>query len=305
MSMRVECVRKFNRFYTRHAGVLQKKFLESPFSLVEGRVLFELRQTENITATELAKALALDGGYLSRMLQGFVQRGLIRRKTSTADARQSHLSLTAKGKDAFASLDRRQHEEVAAMLSNLSDVEQESLCSAMSAIQGILGDRSTDEPNYVLRSTLRPGDIGWVISRHGVLYAREYGWDERCEALTAEIAAAFVEKFDSNRERCWIAERDGEKLGCVFLVKKSETVAQLRLLLVEPSARGLGIGRRLIRECVEFARKCGYRKITLWTNDVLRAARHLYEGAGFQLVKEERHDKFGKDLIGQDWELTL
>lgn len=305
MNQRVENVRRFNRFYTRYVGALQKNFLESPFSLVEGRVLFELARKGQLTATEIGKELALDNGYLSRILQSFAQRGLLHRKRSNADARQSLLSLTAKGREAFALLDRRQHDETASILSELSDEEQERLCGAMRSIEEILGGQSKSEQPYVLRTTLRPGDIGWVVARHGVLYNREYGWDEQCEVLIAQIATDFVDNFDPKRERCWIAERDGTNIGCVFLVKKSATVAQLRLLLVEPSARGLGLGKRLVRECIEFARQAGYRKIILWTNDVLQAARHVYEQAGFELVKEERHLSFGKDLVGQSWELSL
>lgn len=305
MDAQVETVRRFNRFYTRYVGALQTNYLKSPFSLAEGRVLYELAHKDQMTATEIGKALQLDNGYLSRILQKFAQRGLVRRGRSKTDARQSPLSLTSKGRDAIASLDRRQHEEVAATLGTLSEEEKERLGGAMRTIEEILNHESKGEPPYTLRSTLQAGDIGWAIERHGVLYAREYGWNEQCEGLIAEIAADFVKNFDAERERCWIAERNGVRVGCVFLVKKSATVAQLRMLLVEPSARGLGIGKRLVRECVEFARQAGYRKIMLWTNDVLETARHLYQANGFQLIKEERHHSFGQDLVGQYWERSL
>ena len=305
MSENVECVRRFNRFYTRYVGALQRNFLETPFTLAEGRVLYELTRKEQLTATEIGKELGLDNGYLSRMLQNFAHRGLLRRKRSTADARQSLLSLTTKGREAFGAIDRRQHEETSGILNAHSGEEQTRLCEAMHTIEGILSGQSKSTGPYILRTTLRPGDIGWVIARHGVLYHREYGWDEQCEAFIAQIATDFVKTFDPKRERCFIAERDGANVGCVFVARKSATVAQLRLLLVEPSARGLGLGKRLVGESVEFARQVGYRKIVLWTNDVLRSARHLYQQAGFQLVKEERHHSFGADLVGQYWELSL
>ncbi|HUN28402.1 MAG TPA: bifunctional helix-turn-helix transcriptional regulator/GNAT family N-acetyltransferase [Alphaproteobacteria bacterium] len=305
MPLPVESVRRFNRFYTRYVGALQHDFLESPFSLAEANVLYELAHREHLTATDLANELKLDSGYLSRILRDFVHRGLVRKKRSASDGRQSHLSLTAKGKLAFAPLNARQHEKVAVALEALSDEEQAHLGEAMRTIERLLGPEPPSEEPYVLRTTLRPGDIGWVAQRQGTLYAREYGWNEEAEALIAQIAAKFVEHFDPKRERCWIAERHGANVGCVFLVKKTATVAQLRLLHVEASARGLGIGRRLVRECVDFARQAGYKKIMLWTNDVLHAARRIYEAEGFRLVKEEQHHSFGKDLIGQYWELPL
>ena len=305
MGRLVDRVRGFNRFYTRQIGALQKRFLGTPFTLSEARVLFELAHADGLTATELGKALDLDNGYLSRLLQSFVERGLVRRKQSKADARSSLLSLTAKGREAFAPLDARQHDEVAAMLSALSDEQQERLDAAMRTIEEMLRGPRVDRPQYLLRTTLQPGDIGWVIARHGTLYAREYGWDQSFEGFVAEICARFVAKFNPKRERCWIAEREGANVGCVFLIEKSATTAQLRMLIVDPSARGLGIGKRLVEECVAFARGCGYRKITLWTNDVLHAARHLYEEAGFTLAKEERHQSYGRDLVGQEWDLEL
>jgi DNA-binding MarR family transcriptional regulator/N-acetylglutamate synthase-like GNAT family acetyltransferase len=305
MDPQIDRVRRFNRFYTRYVGALQKDFLESPFSLAEASVLYELARKDHLTATELGKLLLLDGGYLSRMLQNLAERGFLRRERSKRDARQNHLRLTAKGREAFAPLNQRQHDKVAAALNALSPDEQKRLADAMQAIENILGPKDSTEPQYVLRTALHPGDIGWVIKRSGEIYAREYGWNEEAEALHAQIAAAFVKNFDPKRERCWIAERNGANVGCIFLVKKTQRVAQLRMLIVDPSARGLGIGKRLVRECVEFARNAGYKKVILWTNDVLRTARHLYEEAGFRLIKEDRHKSFGKDLVGQYWELVF
>ncbi len=300
----VGAVRRFNRFWTRQIGVLQDGYLESPFSLTEVRVLYEFAHREETTASELSKELGLDAGYLSRILRGFEERGLIGKKSSEADGRRSILWLTEQGREAFGTLDTRSHDEVGAMLGGLSPAKQGRLVEAMRTIEGLLGDQPELKVSYLLRPH-QPGDMGWIVHRHGVLYAREYGWDERFEALVAEIVAEFIKQYDPKRERCWIAERDGEIVGSVFLVKQSEEVAKLRLLLVEPSARGLGIGRRLVQECVRFAKQTGYGKVTLWTNDVLRAARRIYEEAGFRLVHEEPHHSFGHDLVGQTWELGL
>jgi DNA-binding MarR family transcriptional regulator/N-acetylglutamate synthase-like GNAT family acetyltransferase len=305
MALRVDRVRQFNRFYTRYVGLLQKRFLGTPFTLTESRVLFELAHADSLTATELGKELDLDNGYLSRLINNFEQRGLLARKQSSEDGRSSLLSITAKGREAFALLDARQHDEVAAMLSELSQDAQERLGDAMRTIQEALEAPRADRAPYLLRTMLHPGDIGWVIARHGTLYAREYGWDESFEGFVAEICARFVEKFNPKRERCWFAERDGSNVGCVFLVEKSKTVSQLRMLLVDPSARGLGIGKRLVEECIAFAGSCGYRKMTLWTNDILHSARRIYEDAGFRLTKEERHHSFGHDLVGQVWDLEI
>jgi GNAT superfamily N-acetyltransferase len=252
----------------------------------------------------LADELDLDRGYLSRILQGFERDGLIRRSRSDDDGRQSDLVLTAKGRRAFAPLDRASHDEVAALLAHLGDSDARRLVGAMAAIERLLGNAPMPPPTITLR-THRPGDMGWVIERHGALYAQEYGWDERFEALVATIAARFIERFDAARERCWIAERDGERVGSVFVVKRAATVAQLRLLLVEPSARGLGIGARLVDECLAFARGAGYRRMMLWTNGGLDAARAIYEARGFRLTKEERHHSFGHDLVGQTFERAL
>jgi DNA-binding MarR family transcriptional regulator/GNAT superfamily N-acetyltransferase len=307
---RIAAVRRFNRFYTRQIGVLDEGLLKSPFSLTEVRVLYELAHRDRPTATELARELGLDAGYLSRILRGFEQRGLVERQPSEADGRQSHLRLTSEGRSAADALDARSSEEIGLMLRALSAGEQRRLVEAMRTIETSLGarpehsGRSERSASYVIRPH-QPGDMGWVVHRHGVLYAQEYGWDERFEALVAGIVAEFIQNFDPKRERCWIAERDGEIVGSVFLVKKSDAVAKLRLLLVEPSARGLGIGRRLVGECVRFARQAGYRTVTLWTNDVLHAARRIYQEAGFRLVSEERHHSFGYDLVGQTWELEL
>jgi DNA-binding MarR family transcriptional regulator/GNAT superfamily N-acetyltransferase len=301
---RVDAVRSFNRFYTKQIGVLHEGLLGSPFSLTEVRVLYELAHRERPTAAELGKALGLDAGYLSRILRGFAQRGLAVKAPSRADGRQSLLSLTARGRKVFAPLNARSHAEVAALLSRLSTGEQDRLVGAMRTIETLLGARPEPKVPYLLRPH-QSGDMGWVTHRHGVLYAQEYGWDETFEVLVAEIAAKFIRRFDPKRERCWIAEREGEIVGSVFLVRQSKTVARLRLMYVEPKARGLGIGGRLVDECIRFARQVGYRKIVLWTNSVLAAARHLYAKAGFRLVRAEPHQSFGRDLIGETWELLL
>ncbi|MEW6733479.1 MAG: bifunctional helix-turn-helix transcriptional regulator/GNAT family N-acetyltransferase [Acidobacteriota bacterium] len=301
---RVEAVRRFNRFYTRQIGLLEEGLLKSPFSLTEVRVLYELAHREKPTASELAKDLGLDAGYLSRILQSFKKRGLIARKSSESDGRQSLLSLTKKGQETFAPLNTRARDEIGLILSNLSIAEQNRLIEAMHTIEGLLGARPEEKTAYLLRPH-QSGDIGWIIHRHGILYAQEYGWDEKFEALVAEIATNFINNYDPKRERCWIAEKDGEIVGSVLLVKKSQTIAMLRLLLVEPKARGLGIGSRLVSECERFARQAGYQKIRLWTNNILEAGRHIYEKAGYQLIDEEPHKDFGHNLIGETWELKL
>lgn len=301
---RVDAVRSFNRFYTKQIGVLHEGLLGSPYSLTEVRVLYELAHREEPTAAELGKELGLDAGYLSRILRGFEKRGLVARVRSRTDGRQSLLSLTANGKKAFAPLNARSHDEVAGMLGRLSAAEQDRLVVAMRAIETLLGARPEPKVPYLLRPH-QPGDMGWIIHRHGALYAQEYGWDETFEALVAEIAAKFIQSFDPKRERCWIAEREGEIVGSVFLVRRSKTVGKLRLMYVEPKARGLGIGSRLVEECIRFARQAGYRKMVLWTNSVLAAARHIYEKAGFRLIHEEPHHSFGHDLVGETWELKL
>jgi len=318
-----EQVRSFNRFYTKQIGLLREGFLKTPFSLTQARVLYELGRRPGIRSTQLVEELGLDPGYLSRLLKSFEKQGLLRRSNSKDDGRVSHLSLTARGRREFAALNARSEADISQMLATLSDAQQQRLVDGMNAIREMLGSRKVAEPAFRVR-THRPGDIGWVIARHGELYAQEYGWDSSFEGLVAEIAGKFLTHFDARCERCWIAERgtsnistsdednsktgaghDGERLGCIFLVRQSSSIAKLRLFLVEPSARGMGVGTRLVKECLEFARKAGYRKVTLWTNDILHAARRIYERAGFRLVKEEKHHSFGHDLVGQFWELKL
>jgi DNA-binding MarR family transcriptional regulator/GNAT superfamily N-acetyltransferase len=301
---RIAAVRRFTRFYTRQIGVLREGLHASPFSLSEARVLYELANRSAPTAADIARDLGLDAGYLSRILRGFAQRGFLARSRSQDDGRESHLALTPAGRTAFAPLDRGSHDEVAALLAPLSEGAQARLIEAMATVEQLLGERSAAAPPYLLRPH-QVGDMGWVVSRHGALYAQEYNWNMEFEALVAEIVAAFIKNFDPARERCWIAEVDGAPVGSVFLVKQSDEVGKLRLLLVEPQARGLGIGARLVAECIRFARLCGYRTLTLWTNDVLIAARRIYQAAGFHLVAEEKHHSFGHDLVGQNWELAL
>lgn len=291
---RAETVRAFNRFYTKRIHVLRDGILDSSLSLTEARVLFELAHRENSTATGLGAELDLDAGYLSRILNAFVRRGYVKKHSSGNDRRQRHLSLTAAGRKAFACIDSRSRQEAAAMLAKLSESHQSHLIAAMKSIENILDPKPVQ--SYLLRSH-RPGDIGWITHRHGVLYAREYGWDEKFEALVAGIAAKFIDNFDPQREQCWIAEQDGEIIGSVMLVRKSDTTAKLRLLLVEPQARGLGVGSRLVDECIRFARQVGYRKISLWTNSILLAARRIYERAGFRRLTTK--DGF------ETWELNL
>jgi DNA-binding MarR family transcriptional regulator/GNAT superfamily N-acetyltransferase len=302
---RIDAVRRFNRFYTRRIGVLNERLLHSRFTLTEVRVLFELAHRVNPTATELGKELGLDPGYLSRLLRRLEQRRLIQRRSSPEDGRQQLLQLTRQGRSTFDRLDARAQDEIGEMLQAVPGPEQERLVKAMQTIEGTLSSPTAVDPSPFLLRTHQPGDMGWVVERHGFLYAQEYGWDEQFEALVADIVARFLRRYDAQRERCWIAKRGGERVGSVFLVKKSATVGQLRLLLVEPSARGLGIGHRLVAECVRFARQVGYRKIVLWTNDVLHAARRIYQQAGFRMVKEEPHHSFGHDLVAQTWELEL
>jgi DNA-binding MarR family transcriptional regulator/N-acetylglutamate synthase-like GNAT family acetyltransferase len=300
----IETVRQFNRFYTRQIGVLHEGLLKSPYSLTEVRVLYELAHRKQPTAKNLCTDLGLDAGYLSRILAHFEQRGLVRKKSSASDGRRNLLSLTAQGRKVFGPLEARAQQEVTDMVGKLSVAQQSQLLEAMLSIQTLLRPKSEVGKPYTLRSH-RPGDIGWIVYRHGILYSHEYGYDERFEALVAEIVAEFVQNFDSRRERCWIAERQSEIVGSVFLVQKSQTVAKLRLLLVEPSARGLGIGKRLVDECVRFARQVGYKKIVLWTQSELKAARHLYQRAGFRLIEEKPHHSWGQDLIAETWELKL
>src|SRR5271169_5259043 len=301
---RIADLRRFNRFYTQKIGVLHEGLLKSPFSLTEARVLYELAGEEQLTATRLGSQLALDPGYMSRILRNFERRGLIRRTRSSTDRRLGLLSLTAQGQAALAALDASSHDQIGAMLHDMSEGEQIRLLAAARTIERLLDPGSGDRSPYLLRPH-GPGDLGWVTQRHGALYAQEYGWDIRFEALIAEIVAKFIRSFDPRRECCWIAEKDGGNVGSVVLVEEAKTVAKLRLLLVEPEARGLGIGARLVQECLRFARQAGYRTVRLWTNSVLVAARRLYENAGFRLIEAQPHCSFGHQLIGEIWELEL
>jgi DNA-binding MarR family transcriptional regulator/GNAT superfamily N-acetyltransferase len=309
---RTAAVRRFNRFYTRRIGVLHEGLADSRFSLAESRLLWEFAHRDASTAAELARDLDLDPGYLSRLLQRLKAGKLIRAERSSEDARHLHLSLTAAGKRAFAPLDRHSEAQVAGLLAPLDDSKQRSLLAAMATIESLLGESRPAPAAWLLRPP-QPGDIGWVVARHGALYAQEYGWDMRFEALVARIAADVVDRFEPRREACWIAERDSANVGSVFLVQaRDETsgaaiakTAQLRMLLVEPSARGLGIGARLVAECERFARAQGYRRIVLWTNSILIAARAIYAKAGYELTKSEPHQSFGHKLVGETWERSL
>ncbi len=303
LAHQVAAVRRFNRLYTRRIGVLGEGHLETSFGLTEVRVLYELAHRTSATASELAADLGLDAGYLSRILLRFRGQRLLTQEPA-ADRRQRLLSLSPLGRRTFADLDRRAAEDVQRMLTTIAPGERRRLVEAMAAVESLLGPRPEPRVSYLLRPH-QPGDIGWVVSRHGALYAEEYGWNEEFEALVARIGAEFLAAFDPRRERCWIAERQGEPVGSVLLVKRSPTVAQLRLLLVEPHARGLGLGARLVEECERFARHAGYRKIRLWTQSNLVAAGRIYQRAGFRLVKETPHHSFGVDLVGQDWEKDL
>jgi DNA-binding MarR family transcriptional regulator/GNAT superfamily N-acetyltransferase len=305
MNHHVDRVRRFNRFYTEQIGVLTEHLLQSDYSLTEVRILYEVAHRDSATAAGIALDLGLDRGYLSRILQRFQRQGIIRRTTMPHDARASLLSLTPKGRRIFRTLDARADEQVAALLGEASAQEQRRLVGAMQTIEEILAPPAESTRGFLLRDP-HPGDLGWVVYRHGALYWQEYRYDERFEALVAKVIGEFVEHFDARRERCWIAEKDGAIAGSVFLVRSTDAVAKLRLLYVEPFARGHGIGERLIAECIRFARQARYQKITLWTQSELRAARHLYEKAGFVRVKEEPHQSFGRDdLVAETWEVTL
>ncbi|RWM24411.1 bifunctional helix-turn-helix transcriptional regulator/GNAT family N-acetyltransferase [Mesorhizobium sp.] len=301
---RIDAVRAFNRFYTRQIGLLDEGLLKSPFSLTEARVLYELAHRDGLVASDLVRDLGLDPGYVSRLLKKFEERGLVERAASEADARRSSIMLTPAGREAFAPLNQDSHDQVRALLDRLTPADQERLVNAMLTVQSLLGDKPEPKVPYILRP-LQVGDIGWITHRQGLLYAQDYGWDETYEALVAEILGEFVKNFVPQWERGWVAEREGEVVGSVFVVRKSPKVAKLRLLYVEPSARGLGIGRRLVDECIAFSRAKGYKTLTLWTNDILGSARRIYQAAGFKLVEEERHHSFGKDLVGQTWNLEL
>jgi DNA-binding MarR family transcriptional regulator/GNAT superfamily N-acetyltransferase len=305
---RIATVRRFNRFYTRQIGVLRRNFLDSPYSLAEARVLYEIARGQGATtASDIGRALDLDAGYLSRLLRNFEKRGLIRRTASPRDARQSHLALTPRGRQAFAPLEQRSQRDTAAMLEKLKAADQARMIAAMNTIETLLDETpaapSTDRA-YRLRGPV-PGDFGWIVKRHAELYAQEYGWTEPFEGVCAQIVADFANKNDPQRERCWIAEMAGEPIGCVFLVADSATVARIRLLLVDPKARGLKLGTHLVDECIGFARSAGYQKITLWTHSVLTAARHIYQKAGFTLTSSEQRVSFGKPVVSEHWDMDL
>ena len=300
----ISAVRAFTRFYTSKLGVLDQQLLNSPFSLSEARVLYELANRENPSAKAIRTELKLDPGYLSRIVQKFEDGGLITRKPLPSDRRHHELRLTAQGRQSYSKLDRSSHDAIGGMLAALSQQDRRHLAGAMATIERLLGPAGASAASATLREP-RPGDMGWVVQSHGELYAGEYGFDSSFEALVAEIVAKFVNSFDSARERCWIGELDGSPVGSVFLVRQSDDVAKLRLLLVDPAARGQGLGRRLVEECIAFARACGYRKIALWTQSVLTAARNIYRDAGFVLIKTEPHRSFGQNLQGETWELTL
>jgi len=304
LEARIAAVRRFSRFYTRQLGLLQESLVHTRFSLTEARVLYELAHRDTVTASELAAYLDLDHGYLSRILRRFGEEGLLKKARAENDARQSVISITAKGRKAFAPLNKNSHDQVAAMLQRLQPQQQQRVVGAMAAVEALLGDAPKSIPAIVLRPH-EPGDMGWVASAHGAIYAAEYGWDMRFEALVAKIAAEFIENFDARRERCWIAELDGERVGSVFVVRKTDEIAKLRLLILDPKARGLGLGRRLVEECLRFARSAGYSSMTLWTQSILTAARTIYEQAGFRLTASEPHHSFGADLIGETWEREL
>jgi DNA-binding MarR family transcriptional regulator/N-acetylglutamate synthase-like GNAT family acetyltransferase len=304
-AQRVAAVRRFNRFYTQHLGVLRDGWLDSPFSLTQARVLYEIKTRDRATATGIGRDLGLDAGYMSRILHGFEKNGLIRKQVSPADGRQSFLSITAKGRKTFDPLEQRTLRQVGDVLGRLSPAEQEHLVSAMRSIETLIAaEKDEQAPEIILRDP-RPGDLGWVVARHAELYAEEYGWGENFEGICAKIVADFSANFDLACERCWIAEMDGRNVGCVLLVKDSKKVARLRLLLVDPLARRHGLGTRLTDEAVRFARERGYRGITLWTHSILTAARTIYERAGFRLTSSEKMRNFGKDVVSEHWDLVL
>lgn len=301
----VRRLRAFNRFYTQRIGVLDP-YLDSTFSLTEVRVLYELAHRDQPTATELARELALDAGYLSRILRRFEASGWLARAPSPADSRQSLLQLTEAGHQAFAPLQQRSRDEALALLGTVAEADRERLVQAMDTIQSLLAPaEATGRTRTAVLREHRSGDIGWVIQQHGEIYAREYGWNTEFEALVADIGATFLRKFDPAHERCWIAELDGERVGSAFVVRKSATVAQLRMLILTPAARGLGLGARLTDECIAFARAKGYRKMVLWTNSILVAAREIYSRRGFRLVRSEPYNAFGQALVSETWELRL
>jgi DNA-binding MarR family transcriptional regulator/GNAT superfamily N-acetyltransferase len=303
LERRVAAVRRFSRFYTRQLGLLREGLNDTRFSLTEGRVLYELAHRDPTTATALAAELDLDPGYLSRILRRFGEDGLVAKKRAPDDGRQSLIAITAKGRKAFAPLNKGSRDQVAALLERLAPAEQERIVAAMATVESALVPSSA--PPVLLLRQHRPGDMGWVTSANATLYAQEYGWDITYEALVAKITAEFIENFDTRRERCWIAEMNGERVGSVFVVRKTDAIAKLRLLIIDPRARGLGLGRRLVEECLRFAKDAGYTSMTLWTQSILTAARAIYDRAGFKRVAEDPHHSFGVDLIGETWERDL
>jgi DNA-binding MarR family transcriptional regulator/N-acetylglutamate synthase-like GNAT family acetyltransferase len=300
----IAAVRGFSRFYTRKLGLIEPKLLHSPFTLQEARIIYEIAHAPACTATDLTRSLGLDPGFLSRTLQALQRRQIVARKPSKHDGRINQLSLTAKGRAASTELERRSREEVGSLLASLDDNQRAAIVGAMTTIEQTL-ERPAEKPAAFIMRSHRPGDIGWVISSQAKAYAEEYGWDISYEALVAEICAQFIKNYDASREHCWIAEAGGEPLGSIFLVKASDEVAKLRLLLVEKKARGLGVGRALVEQCVSSARAKGYKKMTLWTQSILVAARGIYQATGFRRVKEEPHHSFGVDLVGETWEREL
>lgn len=303
---RIDRVRRFNRFYTRQIGVIDGHYLETTFSLTEARVIYEIACNTDPTASLICDLLGLDAGYLSRIIQRLQRDGLVDRHVSPRDNRQSILSLTDKGKTAFETLNARSHDGIQELLKPLTDTQQARLVNAMRTVEELLAPPGTgaDRSPIIIRPP-HSGDMGWVVKRHGELYTQEYGWNEEFEGLVAEIVANFVKNFDEKCERCWIAEQDGENVGCIFLVKLDEETAKLRMLLVDPKARGMGLGGKLVDECIRFARQCGYRRMVLWTNSILYSAIHLYEKAGFHKVNEEPQHSYGKDLVFENWEMDL
>ena len=301
---RISEIRAFNRFYTRHVGDLNEGLLESSFSLAETRLLYELAHHDHLTSTDLVRELRLDPGYISRLLKSFRDRGLAETTPAPEDGRKALIRLTESGRAAFAPLNARSRDEVAGYLGPMSESDQRRLVAAMATIRSVLDPVAPTVPTHLIRPH-RPGDIGWVIHRHAVLYQEEYQWDGSFETLVAEIGAAFLKNFNPKDDCCWIAERDGFIAGSVFVVRADETTAKLRLLYVEPSARGSGLGRRLVEEAMRFARGAGYLRMTLWTNDVLTAARTIYQSCGFDLVDSTPHHSFGNDLVAQTWERDL
>jgi DNA-binding MarR family transcriptional regulator/GNAT superfamily N-acetyltransferase len=302
---RISIIRNFNRLITRRIGALREGLLHSPYSLTESRIIFEIAQRENLTASDLTKELGLDAGYLSRVLNSLEQKEIIDKVRSEQDARQRILHLTSKGQKAFDLLNQRSHDEIAELLNELAERDQQRLINAMETIEDLLEGKGLkfSEPFFLRQH--EPGDMGSIVHKHGVIYAEEYGWDERFEALVSQIVADFINNYKPNKERCWIAEMDGEVVGSIFVVQDNETTAKLRLLLVDPKARGLGLGTNLVEECIRFAKRTGYKKLVLWTNSVLKDARHIYQKTGFKLIAEEKHHSFGHDLIGETWELQL